>query len=206
MKTRKILTQNFLLVCFLTLAPLFFPNKISAQCTASFTYSISGNTITFTNTSTPLSGGNFLWTFGDGTTSNVVHPVHTYSLVNGAQNVIVCLTLVYGQNCYDKTCDTIFVSPATGLNDYSFVEQSFFCYPNPSNTFVQISYSTNETSNIELIIYDLLGKKIATIDKDTKIPGKYTVEWNTEIIPSGIYILQLRSNNFVITKKIVVKH
>jgi PKD repeat protein len=49
------------------------PNSI----TANFTYTISGRTVTFTNTST--GGLTYLWTFGDGSTDNSSYTSHTYS-------------------------------------------------------------------------------------------------------------------------------
>jgi len=49
--------------------------------TANFTYSASGLTVAFTDTSTDAGGtiGSHAWTFGDGGTSTAVNPSHTYS-------------------------------------------------------------------------------------------------------------------------------
>ncbi len=62
---------------------------VQAQATAGFTSSVSGSTATFTNTSSNATS--YLWNFGDGTTSTVANPVHTYSS-NGTFTVTLTAT------------------------------------------------------------------------------------------------------------------
>ncbi|MFM9007852.1 MAG: PKD domain-containing protein, partial [Bacteroidota bacterium] len=60
---------------------------------ADFMYSVSGTTATFINTSTSLSNAplTYAWTFGDGNTSNLQNPSHTY-LSNGLYTVTLVVT------------------------------------------------------------------------------------------------------------------
>lgn len=55
----------------------------SGTPSASFSYTVSGLTVTFVNTSTDSTGGDTivssLWTFGDGNTSSQTNPTYTYS-------------------------------------------------------------------------------------------------------------------------------
>ncbi len=62
-------------------------------------------TVDFTNLST--GGGSYLWDFGDGTTSAVTSPSHTYSSVG---SYIVCLSQTVSANCWSKTCYRVIVS------------------------------------------------------------------------------------------------
>lgn len=84
------------------------PNQ---NCQASFTYSVSGNVVSFTNTSTGLNnfGSNYSWSYGDNTFSYGPFPApHTYT-ANGTY--MVCLTLSDSmQNCTSTYCDTITIT------------------------------------------------------------------------------------------------
>ena len=60
-----------------------------------------------------------------------------------------------------------------------------------------------------MIVYDILGRSIATLVNEFKTPGRYNVLWNGNDIlgnpvGSGVYLYQLRSNSFTKTKKMVI--
>ena len=73
------------------------------------------------------------------------------------------------------------------------------CYPNPFNPSTQISYSIAEPSKLSLVIYDVLGREIATLAKGNEQAGRYTVTWNSQSsglpVSSGIYFARLRVLN-----------
>lgn len=78
---------------------------------ANFSYSVSGNTVTFTDLSTIGSGSIFSWNwdFGDANTSNLQNPVHTYSSPGG---YVVCLIVSGGSAgalCRDTICFDIVI-------------------------------------------------------------------------------------------------
>ncbi|MBC7775794.1 MAG: PKD domain-containing protein, partial [Phycisphaerae bacterium] len=78
---------------------------------ANFTYSVSGNTVTFTDLSTIGSGSIFSWSwdFGDANTSNLQNPTHTYSSPGG---YVVCLIVAGGNAgalCRDTICFDIVI-------------------------------------------------------------------------------------------------
>lgn len=78
---------------------------------ANFTYSVSGNTVTFTDLSTISSGSIFSWnwSFGDANTSNLQNPTHTYSSPGG---YVVCLIVAGGNAgalCRDTICFDIVI-------------------------------------------------------------------------------------------------
>lgn len=77
-------------------------------------------------------------------------------------------------------------------------------YPNPFNPSTQISYSTPRQGNVELKIYDVLGREISTLVHEKKQPGEYTVEWNAVNVPSGVYFYRLVAGDFVQTKKMIL--
>lgn len=77
-------------------------------------------------------------------------------------------------------------------------------YPNPFNPRTNINYSIPTISFVQIKVYDVLGKEIATLVNDEKLAGNFTVEFAGAGIPSGIYFYQLKAGNFVQTKKMVL--
>jgi hypothetical protein len=66
-----------------------------------------------------------------------------------------------------------------------------------------------ETINVTLKVYDVLGREVVTLVNEYKQPGNYAVTFNVETpymasLPSGVYFYQLRADNFVATKKLVL--
>ncbi len=76
-------------------------------------------------------------------------------------------------------------------------------YPNPFNSNTTIPYSLNKQSNISLDLYDIKGKHIKNLEKGIKESGAYVEEFNTSYLPSGNYIVNLKtSDGFNQSKKI----
>lgn len=84
--------------------------------------------------------------------------------------------------------------------DYS-LEQN---YPNPFNPATQIGYSVSERGNVSLVVYDLLGREVASLVNEVKEPGSYKVNFNASNLPSGVYTYRIQSGNFVQTKKMML--
>jgi CotH kinase protein/Lamin Tail Domain/Secretion system C-terminal sorting domain len=77
-------------------------------------------------------------------------------------------------------------------------------YPNPFNPQTTISYSLSVTSNVELDIYDLSGRKVETLFNGIQYTGTYRLIWNANEHASGVYLAVLSIDNKVFeTKKMV---
>ena len=80
-------------------------------------------------------------------------------------------------------------------------------YPNPFNPGTIIKYSLPENSNVELIIYDLLGNEITTLVDKEQSAGNYEVVFNPSQIKNGIstgvYFYTLRTGSASLTKKLI---
>jgi len=91
-------------------------------------------------------------------------------------------------------------------------------YPNPFNPTTKITFTIPQADNplpggargglVTLKVYDVLGNEIATLVNIELSAGEYEVEFNTSNIKhhpsSGIYFYQLKSGNFVQTKKMIL--
>ena len=77
-------------------------------------------------------------------------------------------------------------------------------YPNPFNPSTTISYYLPENSFVTLKVFDIVGNEVATLVNDELSAGKHEVEFNGEGLTTGIYFYQLRTEDFVQTKKILL--
>ncbi len=77
-------------------------------------------------------------------------------------------------------------------------------YPNPFNPTTKIKFDVPKLSNAKLVIYDVLGREVATLVNEQLKPGSYEVEWDGSKYASGIYFYQLVSEQFIQTKRMVL--
>jgi xylan 1,4-beta-xylosidase len=76
-------------------------------------------------------------------------------------------------------------------------------YPNPFNQVTVISYELPRSTEIELVIYNLLGQEIAVLERGKKEAGYYKVEWKASNLPAGLYFYRLTAGSFTDTKKLL---
>jgi hypothetical protein len=86
------------------------------------------------------------------------------------------------------------------IMDYELLQN----YPNPFNPVTVIDYSIKEEGNVELIVYDVLGKVVEKLVEERKIAGNYSSQFDASKLSSGIYFYSLRVNDFVATKKMLL--
>ena len=75
-------------------------------------------------------------------------------------------------------------------------------YPSPFNPETVITLSV--FSYVQLKVFDLLGKEVATLVSEEKHPGIYKVKLMGTNLPSGIYFYRLQSGSFSKTKKLAL--
>jgi hypothetical protein len=110
-------------------------------------------------------------------------------------------------------CDSNF---AIGVNNIgSSVPNSYMLYqnyPNPFNPTTKIKFSIPLSRGVsegrgvltKLVIYDVLGKEIATLVNEKLNPGTYSVDWDGLNYPSGVYFYKLVTDAYSETKKMVL--
>jgi len=77
-------------------------------------------------------------------------------------------------------------------------------YPNPFNPSTILSYSIAKQGNVELRIFDVLGREVATVVNKNQKAGNYEVVFDASNLTSGIYFYRLQSGNFVDSKKMIL--
>jgi uncharacterized protein RhaS with RHS repeats len=82
-------------------------------------------------------------------------------------------------------------------------------YPNPVSSQTTIQYSLDRPSEIEVTMYDAVGRVVKVIDRGVRDPGLQSLVWNgrsssgTKTLP-GVYVCQVKSNRAVQSKTMIV--
>jgi phosphatidylserine/phosphatidylglycerophosphate/cardiolipin synthase-like enzyme len=84
-------------------------------------------------------------------------------------------------------------------------------YPNPFNPLTIIKYTVGGnrgwglgTSDVSLVVYDILGREVAVLVNGKKQPGTYAVQFDGSALASGVYFYRLTAGNFVQTRKMLL--
>jgi Secretion system C-terminal sorting domain/FG-GAP-like repeat len=77
-------------------------------------------------------------------------------------------------------------------------------YPNPFNPSTKIKYSVAKAEFVTIKLYNTLGEEVATLVNEEKSAGNYKLDFNASGLPSGVYIYEMRTNDFTSTKKMLM--
>jgi flagellar hook assembly protein FlgD len=83
-------------------------------------------------------------------------------------------------------------------------------YPNPFNPYTKIDFFVATRGNIQLVIFDMLGRQIRTLVDGIVEAGLQTVSWDGrdtqgKTVSSGVYFYQLkRRPDFTNTQKMIL--
>ncbi|MCH2020965.1 MAG: PKD domain-containing protein [Saprospiraceae bacterium] len=159
---------------------------------ANFSSVINGGTVIFTDNSTGATNWN--WDFGDGNTSTVQNPIHTYTNSNGPH--IVSLSINNGTcTVYDS------ISLSVGIEEIADDLQLVIA-PNPATNTTRISFNQAlpEDLNIELINTEgkLMIKTIITA-------GNSSISLDINSLPPNMYFIRLTTNKIVDVRKLIVQ-
>ncbi len=77
-------------------------------------------------------------------------------------------------------------------------------YPNPFNSGTRIKYQIPTGGNVELRIYDMLGREIMKLEEGHKDMGSYTIVFNANQLSSGVYYYKLKVNDFQSVRKMIL--
>lgn len=104
---------------------------------------------------------------------------------------------------YRKTGTTLIsnVSSSNELNTKFYLSQN---YPNPFNPITKIKFSIPSLSKVEIVVYDILGRRIISLVNEIKNSGEYEIEFDGTNLSSGVYYYTMRTNNNIITKKLLL--
>ena len=84
----------------------------------------------------------------------------------------------------------------------TYVLQSAF--PNPVQRATTLAYSLPEAEHVRVMIYDVLGRTVATLADETRPAGEHTLTWDASGIPAGVYFYRLEAGETRLTQRLTV--
>jgi hypothetical protein len=108
--------------------------------------------------------------------------------------------------------------PISGVGPHEVIPSSFILhqnYPNPFNPSTKIVYGVKSPygstdpqgrgrESVELKVYDLLGREVATLVNEQKAPGSYEVTWDAGGLGSGVYLYRLQAGSLSETRRLIL--
>ncbi len=91
------------------------------------------------------------------------------------------------------------------LGDIPLEETIFEVYPNPISQSAIVSFSLNEESPVVIQIMDVNGRSLKVIAQKDFSQGSHEATFNRESLPAGVYFLQLKTNEGVMMKNMVIE-
>lgn len=99
---------------------------------------------------------------------------------------------------------TVIVS---GLEDDTKLPEGYSLsqnYPNPFNPTTKINFSLGKASNVKLIVYNILGQKVATLVNGFMPSGAHQIHFDAKLLSSGVYFYGLETADFTYYKKMML--
>lgn len=147
------------------------------------------------------------WDFGDGSTSNVQNPVHTYP---GPGSYVVCFT-VYGHDgvngCKDTYCTTIDVAcdpDARFKSTPGGIPIELDIFPNPTSGDVFIEFDNSQNLEVNVDVLSSTGQWIKRLATDSN-EAKTTLKWSpkNEGLATGVYYIRVQTGDKIRYEKIL---
>ena len=67
-----------------------------------------------------------------------------------------------------------------------------------------VSYSLPEAANVEVAVYDVAGRRVATLESSTQPAGKHALTWDARGVGQGMYFYRLRVGTSVVTRPVLI--
>jgi len=104
------------------------------------------------------------------------------------------------------TGDDVSLTDITVMPEKFTIHQN---YPNPFNPVTTLRYDLPENGNVNITIYDMLGRQVKTLINQNQNAGYMSVIWNAtndygKPVSAGIYIYQIQAGEYISTKKMVL--
>ncbi|MCB9231600.1 MAG: PKD domain-containing protein [Bacteroidia bacterium] len=167
---------------------------VVAAPVASFTFT-GTQTISFTDGSTG-SITSWAWDFGDGGTSTVQNPSHTYAATGGSFTVTLTVTGPCGSNTFTQTVLITDAAPdlSTSVN----------VFPNPSTGSFRVGIQGLANEDVNIRISNLHGQLVRTLSA-AHLGRTGEIEINLNDAPKGVYLVEVNFEGQRVIRKIVLE-
>ena len=114
----------------------------------------------------------------------------------------------------DQNSKDMNITPAMGIVEVRRINKgtvslndlnSIIVFPNPTEGDIQVQFKIKEDSNVDMAVFDEVGRRIETILKQRMPAGKYKYSANLDRLSDGVYILSVTTETEVLHSKIIVQ-
>lgn len=185
------------------IAGLGFAFSANAQCTITgTTITPAGLSVTTNMTATGATVPGYGWDWGDASSPSTTQAAsHTYA-APGTYTICAVYLDITNTSCMDTSCQAVTVT-STGIADNAPVVLGVSSSPNPFGASANILVTLNRSENVEIVVYDITGKEVATVYNGQLAAGVNTITWTPENLSEGVYFMQVNAGGNIQTKKIV---
>ena len=98
------------------------------------------------------------------------------------------------------------LSGISGIKDINKIISNISVFPNPVTESANIEFSLSSMQNVEISIFDIIGKKVSSICNKKLETGKHRETLSCSNLTAGIYFIRITANNNALfNRKIIVK-
>jgi hypothetical protein len=124
-----------------------------------------------------------------------------YYISDSDSTIVLYLIRAYVSNSVTGVTESVELLPSSFKLDQN--------YPNPFNPTTVIRYELPKMSNVQIKIYDALGKEVRSLVNETQTAGTHNLMWDAannygQPVSSGVYFYRIVAGDFVQTKKMVL--
>jgi PKD repeat protein len=157
-------------------------------------FSFVDNNGIFNFSDASLGANNWLWDFGDSTTSTQQNPTHTYS---SSGNYTVSLSINNRACTSTQTISVILDVPSIPSS-----KPEIKLVPNPSNGFAQLILNKPLEEDLSVQLTDIHGKQIQSL---LILKGQISLNLDLSKLPAAVYLVQIKGKAFLELRKLVIE-
>ena len=100
--------------------------------------------------------------------------------------------------------NTLMLNPSS-INESPVNLASFKVFPNPTTDQLNISFDMKESSDVSVELMDVTGRTLDTRKLSANWDNTHTLTMDVSEIPTGMYMLNIKTSNSVVSKKVLVQ-
>jgi hypothetical protein len=77
-------------------------------------------------------------------------------------------------------------------------------YPNPFNPSTTIPFALDGPAHVSVAVFDLAGRRVATLVDGHRAAGAYTAAWNAAGQASGVYLYRVSAGGKTVTRRMML--
>jgi PKD repeat protein len=150
----------------------------------------------------PAGLSSYRWNFGDNTSKQGNPISNDYTIKD---TIKVTLTVSDSNGCQGSVTRDIVVKTALGINDDLANSIGLNISPNPFTHFTNINFDLNKSANVEVEVYDMLGRKVSTLESQKLQSGAHQIKLDAEHFTnsSSAYIVKILVDGEMISRNII---